>query len=254
MINFNSVRPGGAAGYAAAPSQQSGKYARGFAGRLRCSDAVQSFYKKSLVQQGKETPEAGPGAQGLREKYMYSSMAMDQTGCTVWFGFGSPGEPWDPAEMTGAEREDLWNEVSNLAREMGLDPASLPIYLVPPGVTLRINAEPGGAYGDFIYGRLQGGAPSHWLVVDEKGRLTELSAGDAVQVPQASEDSGEDFWKARMERQAEYMRYVQQVRLEHAQETTRQFAALQGFAQESEAARGLPDGAGGSAAELLTAG
>lgn len=254
MINFNGVRPSSAASYAATSSQRSGKYARGFAGRLRCSDEVQSFYKnkKSSVQQGEEVPEAGPSMQVLRQKYMYSCIDMDKTWCTIWFGFGDPDEPWDPAEMTDVEREDLWNAVSDLAGEMGLDPASLPIYLVPPDVTRRISTEPGGAYSDFIYGRLQGGAPSHWLVVDEKGRLTDLNA-DEAQVSQASEDSGEDFWKARMARQAEYMRYVQQVRLEHAQEITRQFAALKGFAQESEAAWGLSDGTGGSAAELLTA-
>lgn len=255
MIDLVSSRFGGAA-YPAASSLggSKSKYNRGFAGRLKCSEAVERFSQSSPVQQ-QEDPESGSVMHVYREKYTSTCMQMDSKSCIIQFGhsIADQNEPWDPSEMTDLEREHLWHEVEDLAKEMGVDPASLTIYLVPPAVSQRINADPDSAYGDFIFGKLKGGAPGHWLVVDEKGRLTDLSAGEAVRSPSSEPaDSEEDFWKARMERQAEYMRYVQQVRMEHAQEITRQFAALRGFAQGSEAAQGLSGGTGISAAALLT--
>ncbi len=254
MIDLINTRAGRAACYAGASSFKDGKYARGGAGSPRRGDEAQGVCenKSSSVQQGEEAPKAGSGMRVLRQKYMFSSMTMDKTGCTICFGYGDTDEPWNPAEMTDDEWAWLWDTVVGCAQGLGIDPASVPIYLVPPGVTRRINADPGGAYGDFIFDKLKGGAPGHWLVVDERGCLTDLNDDEAVQA--TSKDGEEDFWKARLERQAEYMRYIQQERIDHAEEIAREFAALRGSTQRREAARGLLDGADGIAGELFSAG
>ncbi len=255
MIDSINSRLFGAAGYTAAANQSSGKYARDLAEGLRGRDEAGRFFKSSSVKQEELTPERSSSLRVIREKYMSTMMQMDSTSCIISFGLGhaDPNEPWDPSEMTDSEREHLWRNVADTAKEMGVDPASLTFYLVPPGVSQRINANPDSAYGDFIFDKLKGGAPGHWLVVDEKGRLTDLSGDEAVQPPSSEPlDDEEDFWEARMKRQAEYIRYIQQARIEHAQEITRQFAELRGFALGSEAAQGLSGGSGGSAASLLT--
>jgi len=165
-----------------------------------------------------------------RLKYMPTMICMSEDGCTVSYGFSDGGE-WNADEMTCDEWSCMLDRVDEMARAMGWDTEGMPIYIIPPNVAQRIEAD--DAYADRLYGLLHGGAPGHILVVDEKGRFTDLGADELFRAPTESkdrEDNGDDFWKERLERQAEYTRYVQQERLEHTREVTRKFAALRGFA------------------------
>jgi len=165
----------------------------------------------------------------LRLKYTPSSLAMDERGCIVRFDFAEPGEAWDPTEMTDDEWKWLQRDVADLAVQMGLDPASIPVYLVPPGVSQRMGED---SYNAFISGQLTGGSPSHWLVVNEKGEITDLGL-EGSEISRA--DSHQVLWKKVLEHRAEYQRYYQQARIDHAAEVAQEFAALRGFAQGSEA-------------------
>lgn len=212
MIDLNGVRSGALAGCAGASVRTGGKRTPSLAENIKGLVAPAPETARAEAADAGTTPS---GMRVLRLKYTPSMVTMDATGCDVRFDYAEAGEAWDPTEMTDDEWEWLRNEVADMAGQMGLDPASVPVYLIPPGVGQRMGEE---NFNVFISGRLTGGDPGHWLVVNAKGELTDLGfEGSGI----SRKDSHDVLWQKVLERQAEYQRYIQQARTDHAQELSR---------------------------------
>lgn len=184
----------------------------------------EGLFKSSSVQPEQAAQADSSSLRTVRLKYMPTCVYMTEKGCYAYYS-NPDGGSWDVSEMTEDEWAFLMDSLPGLAQGLGIDPKSVPIYIVPPEVTQRMNLDE--AYSDYLFSKCQGGAPGHRLVVDLNGTLTDLDADELIRVSQEDDEedkAGDDFWKARLERQAEYMRIVEEKRVEHSRELARRLA------------------------------
>jgi len=155
----------------------------------------------------------------LRMKYAPVFVSKHNGYCVAEF-LCSDSTRWDPSEMTEAERLTL--------QEMT---GGLPAICIPPNVTRRMDSD--DAYADRIrsqierYIKSQGGElKDAKLPLDEEGNIIDQDAPDSLFVKvTGADDDGKGIWKARAERQDEYIKYCQQKEMEHRIALSMEFAA-----------------------------